>query len=437
MDIVIVGTGYVGLVTGVALAEAGHTVTCLDINKEKIAKLKAGKSPIYEPGLEELLKKNIEANRLFFTINEKEAYTNAKIIMITVGTPEQEDGSANLTYLEEVIVSIGKYINNDVIVIIKSTVPVGTSDYIKDLLNNVKEKPVNVEIVSNPEFLREGSAINDALNGDRIVIGSDSDWAAGIVEQLYEPFNITIFKTDIRSAEMIKYASNAFLATKISFINEIANLCSKLDANIDDVSKGMGLDKRIGNQFLQAGIGYGGSCFPKDTKALAQIATNVEHHFELLEAVIKVNQKQQRYLLDLAKEIFPTLKGLRVALLGLAFKPNTDDMRESASILLAQELIKLGAQVTAYDPVAIENAVGVLPDEVVFIDSINDALVNTHCAMIITDWENIKQMDLNIIVEQMSTPILLDGRNCFDLKDIKRYKIDYYSIGRPPVLNRE
>lgn len=364
MKITVVGTGYVGLVTGVCLSEVGYHVTCYDVDKRKIDGLKIGKSPIYEPGLEKLMLKNIHEGLLHFTSIPEEGYINADIIYIAVGTPGREDGSADLTFIESAAREIAANITKNVIVVTKSTVPVGTNEHIKEVINTFIDSKLSFEIVSNPEFLREGSAIYDTFHGDRIVIGSDNEAAATIIEEINKPFGVPIFKTDIRSAELIKYASNAFLATKISFINEISNVCEKLGANIEDVAKGMGQDKRIGHQFMKAGIGYGGSCFPKDTHALVQIANKVSLNFELLKSVININNNQQLILVDKLLARLKNIEGKRIALLGLAFKPNTDDIREAASILIAKELVNRGARVIAYDPVAMENARSFLSERV-------------------------------------------------------------------------
>jgi UDPglucose 6-dehydrogenase len=435
MKISVVGTGYVGLVTGVALSHIGHHVTCIDIDETKVEKMRQGISPIYEPGLEELMKENIQAGRLFFTTSHQEGFKDVDVIYIAVGTPEKEDGSANLMYVEQAVRDIAANITKDVIVVTKSTVPVGTNHYIKELLDSLVPKHIHVEVVSNPEFLREGSSVYDTFHGDRIVIGADSEEAAKVIEEINKPFGIPIFKTDIRSAEMIKYASNAFLATKISFINEIANICEKVGADVESVALGMGMDKRIGSMFLRAGIGYGGSCFPKDTKALAKIAANIDYDFELLKAVIKVNSKQQRILIDKAKERFGSLAGKKIALLGLSFKPNTDDMREAASIVVSKELIAEGAEIVAYDPVAIENAKKVLPQEVVYTESIEAVLENADMAFILTEWAQIKGLDLNIYVQKMKQPIVFDGRNCYSLNEVQKYPIEYHSIGRKSIYN--
>ncbi|UQD53441.1 UDP-glucose 6-dehydrogenase [Bacillus methanolicus] len=432
--IAVVGTGYVGLVTGVCLADIGHHVTCIDIDERKVATLQHGISPIFEPGLDELMKKNIENGRLAFTTSHQEAFADAVVIYIAVGTPQRADGSANLQFIEQVAKDIAENITrNGVVVVTKSTVPVGTNDKVKRWIQEHLEYDVQFDVVSNPEFLREGSAIYDTFYGDRIVIGAENERAANIVEEVNKPFGIPVFKTDIRSAEMIKYASNAFLATKISFINEIANISEKLGANIEDVAYGMGLDSRIGSKFLKAGIGYGGSCFPKDTKALVQIAGDVEHKFDLLEAVINVNNKQQVRLVELALERFISLRGKKVAMLGLAFKPNTDDMREAASIVMAERLMKEGATVGAYDPIAIENAKKFIGDKITYVETIESALDQADAAFIVTEWDQIKNLPLDTFAKLMKEPVVFDGRNCYKLEEVKKHSIEYYSIGRPSI----
>jgi UDPglucose 6-dehydrogenase len=429
--ITIAGTGYVGLVTGVCLAEIGHHVTCLDVNPEKVKKMTAGISPIYEPGLEELMKRNLEAGRIHFTIDQNEAYTFAEVIYIAVGTPENKDGSANLMYIDEVATSIGRHIClSDVIVVTKSTVPVGTNKRIQHILNANKSPNLHVEVVSNPEFLREGSAIHDTFHGDRIIIGTSNEKAAAVLTEINKPFGIPIMVTDINSAEMTKYASNAFLATKISFINEVANICEKLGANIDDVARGIGLDKRIGSQFLQAGIGYGGSCFPKDTKALVQIAGNVEHKFELLESVIKVNNDQQEKLVQKAKDYFGSLKSKKATILGLAFKPDTDDIREAASLVIINRLLEEGATVVAYDPIAIRSAQKTLGESIDYCDSVQEALLHADVAFIVTEWGEIKETPLSSYKKWMNEPIIFDGRNCYRLEEAQAAEVVYYSVGR-------
>lgn len=430
-NIAVVGTGYVGLVTGVALSDIGHSVTCVDIDEQKVELMQSGVSPIYEPGLSELMTKNIKAGRLSFTTKHQQAFAGADAIYIAVGTPQKEDGTADLRFIEAVAGHIAEHLTRYAVVVTKSTVPVGTNDYIKSYIE--KHTDVPFDVVSNPEFLREGSAVHDTFQGDRIVIGADSVVAGDFIEEINKPFGIPVFRTDIRSAEMIKYASNAFLATKISFVNEIANLCEKLNANVDDVAKGMGQDKRIGDKFLNAGIGYGGSCFPKDTSALVQIAGNVEHEFTLLKAVIEVNYKQQRLLVEKAREHFGSLRGKTIAMLGLAFKPNTDDMREAASIILAQELILAGARVVAYDPIAMENARNVLPAAVDYADSAFAAIQGADTAFVVTEWDEICALTPEEFKANLKEPVVFDGRNCFNIEMMKEAGLNYYSVGRPVI----
>ncbi|MGE6595938.1 UDP-glucose dehydrogenase family protein [Bacillus proteolyticus] len=434
MNIAIFGTGYVGLVTGVCLSDIGHRVTCIDIDENKVAKMKEGISPIYEPGLDELMSKNIKENRLLFTTDCRQGLEEADVIYIAVGTPQQADGSANLQYIEQVALDIANNLKKDSIVVIKSTVPVGTNDHVKNLIQQNLKADVKISMVSNPEFLREGSAIHDSFYGDRIVVGADDAKTADVMEEVNKSFNVPVFKTTIRSSEMIKYAANAFLATKISFINEIANICEKLGADVEHVANGMGLDKRIGTQFLKAGIGYGGSCFPKDTHALIQIAGNVEHDFDLLKSVITVNNNQQASLVEKVKSVLGDMKGKHVAMLGLAFKPNTDDMREAASIVIAEELVGLGAKVVAYDPIAIENAKKLLPDEVEYVYSVEDAIQQADITLIVTEWDDIKTFPIEKYIELMKEPIIFDGRNCHGLEYVQQFDIDYYSIGRPAII---
>lgn len=433
--ITMIGTGYVGLVTGVCLAEIGHHVTCVDIDQQKVEKMRAGISPIYEPGMEALMKNNLNEGRLSFTTNMSHACEQAHVIYIAVGTPQRSDGTVDLTYIKDAAQKIGQSIRKNVIVVTKSTVPVGTNQWIKETIQRHLKASCEVEIVANPEFLREGSAIEDTFHGDRIVLGADNNQAAAIIEEINQPFDIPIYKTDLQSAEMIKYASNAFLATKISFINEIASICEKVGANVDDVAHGMGMDNRIGPKFLQAGIGYGGSCFPKDTEALVQIAGNVEHHFDLLKAVIRVNNEQQVRIIEKAKQALgEILAGKTIAILGLAFKPNTDDIREAASIVIAKQLVKEGAVVNVYDPVAMENAKSVLADTVNYKKTVAAALERADGAIIVTEWDEIKRIPLKLFSEQMNTPIIIDGRNCYSLKAAEAANIEYHSIGRKSIF---
>ncbi|QSS99983.1 UDP-glucose/GDP-mannose dehydrogenase family protein [Pontibacillus sp. ALD_SL1] len=427
--IAVVGTGYVGLVTGVGLSHIGHEVTCLDIDPVKIDLLQKGCSPIYEESLEPMIQENQKQKRLSFT-SKYEDIQDAEIVLIAVGTPQQPDGSANLTYIFQAADRIAKTINQEVTVVVKSTVPVGTCQRLRNYIQD--RTPFSVQMVSNPEFLREGNALKDLFEGDRIVIGSDNPEAIQKVMEMYAPFDIPMMTTDLASAEMIKYASNAFLATKISFINEISSICEKVGANVEAVAKGMGMDRRIGSSFLQAGIGYGGSCFPKDTKALVQMAGNVKHQFDLLESVIHVNNKQQNKLVDQMKERFGSLVGKRITILGLAFKPGTDDLREAASLVIIDRLLREGALITAYDPVAMPIAKEHFP-AVTFPANVKEALTGAELAAIVTEWEEFKELPLDLYEELMEEAILFDGRNCYSLEEVMEQNMEYYSVGRPAV----
>lgn len=431
MEIAVIGTGYVGLVTGVALSEVGHRVHCIDVDAAKVEKLNQGIPTIYEPGLKELMLNNMKADRLFFTSDHGEGLADADVVYIAVGTPQRADGSANLDYVEQAARDIAANSSRPLIVVIKSTVPVGTNFRVKEIINHRTSKGVFVKIASNPEFLREGSAVRDTFHGDRIVIGAEDEETADVLAEINAPFGMPILKTDISSAEMIKYASNAFLATKISFINEIANICEALGANVEEVAKGMGFDHRIGPDFLRAGIGYGGSCFPKDTNALVQLAGNHHHPFNLLESVIEVNNNQQILLIDKMLSRFGSLEGKRVAILGLAFKPNTDDLRESPALAMIPRLSGLGAEIVAYDPVAVDHAKRLLNIQIGYTVNLIESLRLADCAVIITDWPDIKNLDLSIFERFMTSPIVFDGRNCYSLAEVKKTAVEYYSIGRP------
>ncbi|MEH7345101.1 UDP-glucose/GDP-mannose dehydrogenase family protein [Bacillus sp. JJ1532] len=433
MKISVAGIGYVGLVTGVCLAEMGFEVTCIDNQENRIKMLQTGCSPFYEPELEPLLHKNLSNGRLTFTTNPKKAYSFADIIFIAVGTPENEDGTANLDSIFNVALEIALNAKNNVIICTKSTVPIGTNDRMNMLIQRKKPPKIQIEVTSTPEFLREGTAIHDFFHSDRIVIGANMNEAALLIEQVYAPLQIPIIKTDIRSAEMIKYASNAFLATKISFINEIAAICEKVGANVETVAYGMGEDKRIGHSFLQAGIGYGGSCFPKDANALVQIAGDVEHSFELLEAVINVNNRQRSLPVIKAKELVGSLAGKKVALLGLAFKPGTDDIREAASLTIINDLLNEGANVVGYDPIAIQNAEKLVGDAIEYTSDLISALFNAEVAIIATEWDEIKQFPLELFEIYMKDAVIVDGRNCYSLEKTQNHDITYVSIGRPSV----
>ncbi|MFP5108558.1 UDP-glucose dehydrogenase family protein [Neobacillus sp. C211] len=435
MKIAVAGTGYVGLVTGVCLAENGHFVSCVDIDDRKVALMSAGISPIYEPGLEDLMVKNME--RLKFTTNYKAAYKDADVIFIGVGTPEKPDGSANLSYVNSVAIQIAESIENDCIVVIKSTVPVGTNDKIEDLIKTNLVHNVKVSIASNPEFLSQGTAVRDTLNASRIVIGVDERLAGEILSEVYKDFGAPILVTNRKSAEMIKYASNDFLALKISFINEIANLCEIIGADIEDVALGMGYDSRIGNKFLNSGIGYGGSCFPKDTKALHWLANFHDHELKTIKAAIDVNENQKLKLIKKSRKYFDSLKGLNVAVLGLTFKPGTDDLREAPSLVNIPILLEDGANVKAWDPVGIENFEKLYPENIIYSTSIEDTLKDADVCFIFTEWDEVKDFNLSNYSKLMRKPIILDGRNCYDLTSAKDAKIVYDSIGRETVNSLE
>ncbi|MCA0172818.1 UDP-glucose dehydrogenase family protein [Bacillus sp. RAR_GA_16] len=436
MKIAVIGAGYVGLVTGVSLAEIGHHVTCVDVDHEKVAMMTKGYSPIYEPDLEEMMRRNLHHGRLNFTTSHQKAFEEVEVIYLAVGTPQLPDGTADLQYIDQAANAIGTSLQKECIVVTKSTVPVGTNIRIKALIEEKSTNKIKVDIVSNPEFLREGSAVYDTFHGDRIVIGAENQEAAEVLERINQPFHIPIYHTDLNSAEMIKYASNAFLATKISFINEISAICEKVGANVDDVALGMGKDRRIGEQFLKAGIGYGGSCFPKDTNALVQLAGNNQHNFKLLQSVIEVNHSQQMKLIEKTREAVGDIQGKRVALLGLAFKPNTDDMREAASIPIAHALNELGAEIVAYDPIAVKNAKQYLPIGIRYEESLINTLADADVALILTEWKEIKTLDLSHYINWMASPVIVDGRNCYPLDEVEKYPLHYVSIGRPTVNRR-
>ena len=428
MKIVVAGTGYVGLVTAVCLSEIGHTVTCVDVDKEKIEILKSGKSPIYEPGLEDLMQKN--AKLLKYTLNAKNAYKDADVIFIGVGTPEKKDGSANLKYVYEVAKEIAHSIEKNCVIVVKSTVQNGTNKKIEKFIKaNLKNK-VKVDIVSNPEFLSQGTAVRDTLHAQRIVIGVQNKNAENIMKQVYDGLGQQYVITDRESAEMIKYASNDFLALKISYINEIANLCEIVGANIQDVAKGMGLDSRIGNKFLQAGIGYGGSCFPKDTKALSWLANFNDYEIKTIKAAIEVNENQKLKLIKKARKYYESFEGLNIAILGLTFKPNTDDLREAPSLTNIPILLDDGANIKVYDPIGENNFKKIYPKEITYCKSIEETLKDADLCFIFTEWDFVKNMDITLYEKLMKKPIVIDGRNCYDLEKMKKTNIIYESIGR-------
>lgn len=431
MKIAVAGTGYVGLVTGVALANAGHQVTCVDVDQNKVETMRKGISPIYEPGLEELMHDNME--RLTFTTDFQSAYQDAEVIFVGVGTPEKKDGSANLSYVNQVIDQIAGSVERDCVVVIKSTVPIGTNDRLEKRLRESLKSDVWVEVASNPEFLSQGTAVKDTLHASRIVIGVESDRARSIMLKVYENFHQPFVVTDRRSAEMIKYASNDFLALKISYINEIANLCELLGANIEDVAEGMGYDSRIGGKFLKAGIGYGGSCFPKDTKALHWVSNYYEKEMKTVKAAIEVNDSQKLRLIKKSRKYYDSLEGLKVAVLGLTFKPDTDDLREAPSLVNIPIILDEGAEIFAWDPIGVKNYKKFYPDEITYCATIDEALENADICFIFTEWKNIREMDVEKFRRLMKRPIVLDGRNCFSLEQFRKTGIIYDSIGRKVV----
>lgn len=435
MKISILGTGYVGLSTAVCLAEIGHSVTCIDIDARKIAMLKKSISPIYEPGMEELLQKNIDAGRLTFTTAIKEGITDCEVIIIAVGTPENEDGSANLSYLEKAAIDLATHLQRDAVIVIKSTVPVGTNAYIEKVVKQHLRENISIAMAANPEFLREGSAIRDTLAGDRIVIGYKEEKAADTLMKMYAPLNIPFILTSIPTAEMIKYASNAFLATKISFINQIAELCEKVNADIRDVAKGMGMDHRIGPHFLQAGVGYGGSCFPKDVQALIATSNQNGIDFSLLKETVAINERQRERFMQKIIERIGSVKNKKLALFGLAFKPNTDDIRESPAIKIAQHFASLGANIHSYDPIAAENAKQILGDTIHYANTVWEALDRAEAVLLVTDWPEFIQLDWKKALNMMKQPLIFDGRNCLSdeaFQDVERS--EYYPMGRPAQI---
>ncbi|MEC2071318.1 UDP-glucose dehydrogenase family protein [Alkalihalophilus marmarensis] len=433
--ITVVGTGYVGLVTGVALAEIGHHVVCLDKDAEKVELMCSGISPIYEAGLEGYLAHHLRTERLEFTTDASVALDGAELVFIAVGTPQLEDGSADLSYLREACLSVAESLSGPATIVIKSTVPVGTNDLMEHLINEHTLYPISV--VSNPEFLREGQALYDTFQAERIVIGSEDKAAGELLQEVYAPLARPVFHTDRRSAELIKYASNAFLATKISFINEMAALCDELGANVDDVAWGMGMDTRIGHSFLKAGAGYGGSCFPKDTKALVQIAKEARHDFKLMKTVIDINDFQRHRILKWMKDHYPDMRGLRIAVLGLSFKPNTDDIREAPSLILIEALIECGADIVAYDPAAIPNAKKVLGERICYAYSVEEAIEKADGCLIVTEWNEIKETPIEVYHYLMEQAVVFDGRNCYSLEDAKRAGVTYYSVGRPCIHDEQ
>lgn len=428
--IAVAGTGYVGLVAGVCFAEKGHQVMCVDVDENKVNLMKQGVSPIYEQDLERLMQKNYKEGRLDYTTDYKSAYKDADAIFIGVGTPEQPDGSANLSYVATVSRQIAETIEKDCLVVVKSTVPIGTNDKVEQFIKDSLVHDVKVEVASNPEFLAQGTAVRDTLEAKRIIIGTESKEAEKMLKEIYEQFNLPIVSVNRRSAEMIKYASNDFLALKISYMNDIANLCELVGANIEDVAKGMSYDPRIGANFLNAGIGYGGSCFPKDTKALKYLAKQHGYKLRTVEAAVDVNAEQKTKLYKKACDRLITFNGLKVAVLGLAFKPGTDDLREAPSLDNVELLLKQGAKIYAYDPVAVENFKKKYPEQIIYVENPEEALKDANVCFIFTEWKEIKDIKPSKYKELMKTPLVYDGRNIYDLEKMKEAKVEYYSIGR-------
>ena len=436
MNIVIVGTGYVGLVSGACFAEMGNNVICIDINSEKIEKLQKGIIPIYEPGLDDLVLRNHGAGRLHFSTDMTTAISEADIIFNAVGTPPDEDGSADLRYVLNVAKTIGACLTKYVIVITKSTVPVGTAQKVKSVIQKELDnrgKQVEFDVASNPEFLKEGTAIKDFMSPDRIIVGVESERAKEIISRLYRPFqinNFRIFFMDIPSAEMTKYAANAMLATRISFMNDIANLCDYVGANVDMVRKGIGTDERIGSKFLYAGCGYGGSCFPKDVKALAKTAKDCGYAMEVIEAVSRVNERQKSIVVKKLKYLIPNLLGKTVALWGLSFKPDTDDMREAPSLVVIDELFRAGAKVKVYDPIAMDECRRKVGNIVEYVKGVYECVENADALILLTEWKEFRVVDWDRVRSNMNNHILIDGRNIYDGNELKEKGFRYLAIGR-------
>ena len=433
MKVAVAGTGYVGLVAGVCFAEKGHNVICVDVDEEKINKMKKGICPIYEQGLEELMKKNYEAGRVNYTTDYKIAYKDADFIFIGVGTPERPDGSANLDYVYNVAEQIADTVEKDCIVVLKSTVPIGTNDEIEKYIRENLKNKVKIDVASNPEFLAQGRAVKDTLEPSRIVIGTENEETKKKMLELYKDFDAPKLTTDRRSAEMVKYASNDFLALKISYINDIANLCEVVGANVEDVAKGMSFDSRIGDKFLHAGCGYGGSCFPKDTKALHYLASQGGYELKTVKAAIEVNKNQKLVLIKKARKKFETFKNLKVAVLGLAFKAGTDDLREAPSLDNISVLLDEGALIRAYDPIAVNNYKKIYPNQIEYMETPQEALKDADLCFIFTEWEQIKNVKPEEFKQLMKNAVIYDGRNIYSLEEMEDAGIEYYSIGRPAV----
>ena len=434
MNICVVGTGYVGLVTGAVFADLGNDVICVDNAIKKIEALRTGQMPIYEPGLEEMVVRNKDDGRLTFSTDLPAAVRQADVIFIAVGTPPKETGETDLSHVEAVAAEIGRSMERYKVVVNKSTVPVGTGEFVREVITRHQPRPLDFDVVSNPEFLREGSAIEDTLRPDRIVIGAPNQQVAMTLVELYAPLERPMIITDLPSAEVIKYASNAFLAAKISFINAIANICEAAGADVSQVMKGMGLDSRIGMQFLQAGLGYGGSCFPKDVDSLIHTASRLGYDFKLLRSVVEINKERAAHLVEMMRKAIGPLEDKTIAVLGLAFKPNTDDMREAKSLEVVRVLHAAGAQIRAYDPVAMDNARALMPGDVVFCESAYEAAAGADGVALLTEWNEFKYLNLDRLRGLLRRRVIFDARNLYEPERMRRLGFEYYSIGRKPVL---
>ncbi|OFX42152.1 MAG: UDP-glucose 6-dehydrogenase [Bacteroidetes bacterium GWA2_30_7] len=437
MKISVVGTGYVGLVTGTCFAETGITVTCVDIDENKIKMLNSGKVPIYEPGLEDMIQRNIDKQRLFFTTDIKESLTDAEAVFIAVGTPPDEDGSCDLKYVLGVAAEIGKYMNQYLVVVTKSTVPVGTAKKVKAAVKEELDKRSSIlkfDVASNPEFLKEGNAIDDFLKPDRIVIGLESEDAEKIMKRLYKAFvlnNHPILFMDVPSAELTKYAANAMLATRISFMNDISNLCEIVGADVNLVRRGIGSDTRIGQKFLYAGVGYGGSCFPKDVKALIKTAKENNYELEVLQSVENVNDRQKSILFNKLNNYFKgNLEGKTISIWGLSFKPNTDDMREAPALVIIDKLIEAGANVNAYDPVAMHECERKIGNKIHYAKDQYEALIDSDALLVITEWNEFRVPNFKVMEKLMKTKVIFDGRNIYDIAEVKESGFEYFCMGR-------
>jgi UDPglucose 6-dehydrogenase len=432
MHIAVIGTGYVGLVTGACFAEFGVDVTCVDIDAEKITRLAKGDIPIYEPGLEQLVEKNSHAGRLSFTTDLKAAVEQALVIFLAVGTPSKSDGSADLSFIESAARSVAEHMNGYKVIVTKSTVPIGTGEYLRKLIREHQKTRTNFGVVSNPEFLREGAAINDFMRPDRVVIGSSDEEAIAIMRDLYRPLYLIeapFVITSLEAAELTKYAANAFLATKISFINEIANLCDRIGCDVHDVAKAMGMDRRIGSKFLHPGPGFGGSCFPKDTSALATVARHFNSESLIVDAVMEVNRRQRAAMLPKIEKLTGELAGKTIAVLGLAFKPETDDMREAPAVEIIRGLVERGATVRAYDPVAMPEAAKILPD-ITYTEDEYNAVTGADALVFITEWNQFRALDMKRVRELMRSARIADLRNIYEPSAMRELGFDYVGVGR-------